>query len=250
MEHCGISRTEALLNAAAVANAGQAEKAMGYARERAETRRPIQYIFGETWFFGRRFAVDGRCLIPRPDTEVLCERAADVINAISDPRVLDMCTGSGCIAVTLALECGCHVDAADISEDALDVARGNIGCYGADVTLYRGDMFCAVGDRMYDVIVCNPPYIDPGDAGELEPEVTEYEPRQALYAEGRGLYFYRRLAAEAGAHLVQGGTLLMEIGSEQGEAVSRIMAEGGFSRVSVTKDYGGNDRVVTAVWNL
>lgn len=246
LEHIGVSRTQAIVDPS-IELGPKAEAAMAIAEERADTRRPLQYILGQAWFYGRPYAVDSRCLIPRFDTEILCREAIDAIAGMDNPRVVDICTGSGCVAITIAAETGLQVLATDLSAEALQVARHNADSLGADVVFCQGDMFRAIEPgRMFDLIVCNPPYIDPAQESELEPEVTVYEPHMALYADNRGLYFYQRLAKEAPAYLREGGQLMVEIGDTQGQEVAALFSQAGLRDIRVVKDYGNNDRVVMA----
>ncbi len=210
-------------------------------------REPLQYIFGETEFMGLPFAVTPAVLIPRQDTEHLVSEA---LACCEGARVLDMCTGSGCIAVSIAkLGKPASVTAADISEEALTVAESNAARNGAEVAFVKSDMFAAI-DGEYDVIVSNPPYIPPEQLAGLEPEVKDYEPRIALYGGEDGLAFYRVLVCEGAKHLRRpadgrkGGILIVEIGFDQGVSVPALFREAGFSEVRVEKDYAGLDRVV------
>ena len=212
---------------------------------RRRNHEPVQYITGEQEFCGLCFQVQPGVLIPRPETELLAEA---VFTAAKGKRVLDMCTGSGCIAVTVAkLGSPAFMAASDYSADALAVARRNAALLEADVTFFQGDLFENI-DGLYDIIVSNPPYIKSSVVDELMPEVRAYEPRLALDGTEDGLLFYRRIAAEAKDYLVPGGRLLFEIGHDQGETVPEILFAEGYKFVEVKKDYAGLDRMVFAVW--
>ena len=212
---------------------------------RRRNHEPVQYITGEQEFCGLCFQVQPGVLIPRPETELLAEA---VFTDAKGKRVLDMCTGSGCIAVTVAkLGSPAFMAASDYSADALAVARRNAALLEADVTFFQGDLFEHV-EGMYDIIVSNPPYIKSSVVDELMPEVRAYEPRLALDGTEDGLLFYRRIAAEAKDYLVPGGRLLFEIGHDQGETVPEILFAEGYKFVEVKKDYAGLDRMVFAVW--
>lgn len=213
---------------------------------------PVQYITGEQYFYGRRFLVDERVLIPRQDTETLVEHALELMqrymsetDKVCCGNLLDLCTGSGCIAVTLALELPwSRVDAADISEDALSVAKENARLNGAEVSFYCGDLFGAVPDgSLYNLITANPPYIRTDVIDTLDREVAEHEPRLALDGSEDGLAFYRRIASEAGRYLNPGGFIAFEIGYDQGPEVKKIMETCGFYDVQVYQDLAGLDRV-------
>ena len=176
--------------------------------QRRLTREPLQYILGEQLFLGRSFQVDHRVLIPRPETELLAERAIAALKGFSGtPDALDLCCGSGCLGISLALEVpAARVDAADLSPEALAVAKANAERLGAGVTFYQGDLWQAVGSRRYALIVSNPPYIPEEACAALQPEVMR-EPAMALRGGADGLDFYRRIAAGRGEHLLPGGVL-------------------------------------------
>lgn len=206
---------------------------------------PVQYIIGEQEFCGLRFCVEPGVLIPRPETELLAEA---VFTQCAGKRVLDMCTGSGCIAVTVAkLGKPEFVAASDYSTEALAVAEKNAEKNEVSVTFFQGDLFANVEGR-YDIIVSNPPYIKSDVIETLMPEVRDYEPRLALDGTADGLYFYRRIVKEAKEYLNPGGRLMFEIGHDQGEDVSGLLREAGYHSVEVKKDYAGLDRMVFAVW--
>ena len=211
---------------------------------RREQREPMQYILGEAGFMGLDFHVEPGVLCPRPDTEILCEEALRRIRP--GMRVLDIGTGSGALAVSIArLAPGAQVTAADISDTALAIARGNAGKNGADVRFVKSDCFAALEGEMFDVIVSNPPYISGEEMKTLMPEVCR-EPELALYGGEDGLDFYRRISREARDHLKDGGCLLFEIGWQQKDDVSALLAQH-IGEPFALKDYGDNWRVVGAV---
>lgn len=211
---------------------------------RRERREPLQYILGETEFMGLVFHVEPGVLIPRFDTEVLCEEALRRL-AGKKCRVLDIGTGSGAIAVSIAkLAPACEVTAVDISEDALRVARGNAAANGVQVRFVRSDCLDALRGETFDMILSNPPYIDDGEMGTLMPEVL-CEPELALRGGADGLDFYRRISREARDCLAPGGCLLFEIGWKQKEAVEALLREA-IGEPFALRDYGNNWRVVGA----
>ena len=211
---------------------------------RREAREPMQYILGETSFMGLTFHVEPGVLIPRYDTEVLCEEALKRLRP--GMRVLDIGTGSGALAVSIAkLAPECDVTAVDVSETALAVAPANAAALGAKVRFVKSDCFAALGGETFDMIVSNPPYIDGEEMKELMPEVL-LEPELALYGGEDGLDFYRRISREAPAYLKKGGCLLFEIGWKQKEPVSELLREH-VGEPFALKDYGDNWRVVGAV---
>ena len=209
-------------------------------------RVPLQWLLGTQPFCGHLFEVSPQALIPRPETELLVERALAVREAFPLPRVLDLCTGSGCIACSFALGApDMTVEACDLSEGALALARRNAAALGARVAFYQGDLFEAVRGRSYGCVISNPPYIPASDIACLQAEVRS-EPVLALDGGEDGLDFYRRIAQEAPAYLARGGALLMEIGSSQGRAVATLLTEAGFSGVCIRPDLAGLDRIAEA----
>lgn len=207
--------------------------------------RPLWYILGSTDFYGCEIKTDERALIPRPETELLAELAVKA--AKEGDALLDMCTGSGCIAVALAKYCAdrhVSVTAADKSTEALALAAENAAANGVEVRLLESDLFASV-EGTFDIIVCNPPYVKRGDLADLQREVRDYEPLSALDGGEDGLDFYRRLAAEAPAHLKEGGMLLVECGAGQARDVAQLFCS--FARVSIIRDYAGIERFVRAV---
>jgi release factor glutamine methyltransferase len=161
-------------------------------------------------------------------------------------EILDMCTGSGCIAISLAILMGAEVVAVDLSEEALKTAKDNARRLQAQVTWIQSDLFTQLTPHQYDILVSNPPYIPTGEIEKLMPEVSCFEPKMALDGRDDGLYFYRKLAQEAGRFLKQDGKIYWEIGCEQAQAVTDLLIENGFKQVQVMKDYAGLDRVIKA----
>ena len=229
-------------------------RAFEEAVEKRAMRIPLQHITGVQEFMGYPFRVNEDVLIPRQDTETLVECALEKLER--GMHVLDLCTGSGCVAASLYLigrkqgkvSKDTRFEAADISEAALETAGENCRELGADVHLFRSDLFEKVkGD--YDMIVSNPPYIKRDVIEELQEEVRLHDPYIALDGHEDGLYFYRRIAAGAGSHLKQGGWLILETGHDQRKEVSRILQEAGFAHVQGKKDLAGLDRVVMGMYN-
>lgn len=227
----------------------QAERYASMLARRA-AGEPLQYILGEQDFFGLRFRVDGRVLIPRPETEILCEKALDYIRARPGMKALDLCAGSGALAVTLALRCPeAEVWACDISPDALEVACLNARRLGASIRFMQGDLFAPLSGERFDLIVSNPPYVARFELGKLQPEVR-HEPKLALDGGPDGLDFYRRIAREAPGHLSEGGRILLEVGAGQAEAVASLLASQGFVPDGIIHDLSGIPRVVCAAGPL
>ena len=210
-------------------------------------RVPVQYILGETYFCGRRFQVDARVLIPRPETELLCEWALDLLRNASSPRILDLCCGSGCIGLTLKAE---RPDAAvtlsDISSDALAVASINAQALSLDVALCQRDLLDHFTESSMDLIISNPPYIPSEECSMLQPEVLK-EPLLALDGGTDGCDLYRRIIHSARSVLSPGGLLLMETGIHESFRLSSLLLAEGYTYVETRKDYGRIDRMILAV---
>lgn len=207
-------------------------------------RIPLQHLTGEQEFMGLDFHVNEHVLIPRQDTECLVER---VLPYVDGKRVLDVCTGSGCIAIAIAkLGKPFIVHGVDISEEALAVARQNATELNASVELFAGDLMTKI-DGQYDVIVSNPPYIPPSVIEGLMPEVRLHEPMLALDGGQDGLEFYRRIAEQAVTRLAPNGRLFLEIGCEQAVTVAEILQKQGYREVQVFQDLAGKDRIVQCI---
>lgn len=222
-------------------------------KERFKRRRagePTAYILGHREFYGRSFEVNQHVLIPRPDTETLVQVALHrTSHRKLTGRALDLCTGSGCVAVSFALERRTwQVTASDLSESALEVARKNALKLGAiwGLRFIVSDLFGAIeeGER-YELVTANPPYIPILDHKGLDPTVRDFEPVLALVGGQDGLELYPQLVRGARQHLVPGGVLAVEVGAGQAEAVEQIFINEGFSALSREKDYGGHERVVS-----
>jgi release factor glutamine methyltransferase len=232
------------------------ERLLAMARRRA-TREPVAYITGSREFFGRAFRVTPAVLIPRPETEILVEASLGILRAeespgVLDPRVspviLDVGTGSGCVAITLALECpAARITAADISPAALGVAMANAGTLGAGrVEFVEASLVPARLLPRPSIIVSNPPYVPERDRASLPPDVRDFEPAAALFAGWDGLDVIRQLVREARAALLPGGWLLMEIGAGQANAVSDLVRQAGLQLDQVRHDLQGIPRIVIA----
>lgn len=223
-----------------------------YISERA-LGKPVSYITGMKEFMGLEFAVNEAVLIPRPETELLVEEAVRVLNGKA-MRVLDLCTGSGAIAVSIRhFVPQAEVTATDLSEEALKVARENAERLTAGgIRFLQGDLFEAFsnlqapGSELFNLIVSNPPYIPAKVIDGLMPDVKDFEPRLALDGGTDGLDIYRRLIPQAAEHLAPGGVLLLEIGFDQGETVPDLCRQAGLGNIAVLKDLAGLDRVVRA----
>jgi release factor glutamine methyltransferase len=218
---------------------------------RRRKREPMAYLRGRREFYGRDMIVTPATLIPRPETETLVERALATATAERAMRVLDLCTGSGCIGVTLLAERPLWTAVlTDISGEALDVARMNSQKHGVSdrVAFAQGDLFDAIGSSdAFDLVVANPPYVAPSERVALAPDVVDFEPALALFADDDGLASIRRIASGAAAHMTHGAPLLVEIGAGQGAAARAAFEAAGLRDVEVLRDLASHDRVVTGI---
>lgn len=216
----------------------------------SRTRRvPLQYLLGTQGFYGLEIQTDARALIPRQETETLCETGIAHLRALGPapaPEALDLCTGTGAVALALKHECPfARVAASDLSGEALSLARENARRLGLSVAFFAGDLFAAVGERRFDLILSNPPYIPTDECARLQPEVLR-EPRMALDGGADGLDFYRRIAREAPARLTARGMLAVEAGDGQAAAVASLFEAAGLCGVEAVSDLYGHARVVRA----
>ncbi len=210
------------------------------------THIPLQHITGVQEFMGLEFTVNEHVLVPRQDTEVLVECVLDILQP--GMRILDMCTGSGCILISLLKLCGgVSGTGVDISKEALEIAYKNAKNQAVEAEFIYSDLFERVTDR-YDVIVSNPPYIRSSVIQELKEEVKFHDPILALDGKADGLHFYRRIISESKQFLNKAGKLYFEIGHDQGEEVCKLMEEAGFADITLKKDLAGLDRVVFGVY--
>lgn len=223
---------------------------------RRRQREPVQYILGYTEFYGLRFSVDPSVLIPRPESELLVERTLSLVEDKAEACVVDVGTGSGCIAIAVKkMKPDTRVTGVDISSRALETARKNARDLHADVTWLEADfsnlrlvehIVSVHGSRRIDVLVSNPPYISPDEQCTLEPEVFEYEPTEALFTADDPLEPFRALATLGSNVLSKGGTLLLEIHEQRAKPVMMILLQTGFQDIAVEKDLAGRDRMVSA----
>jgi release factor glutamine methyltransferase len=244
---CKTTHNDLYVNSEMDLTEAQEREYGGYIMRRS-SREPLQHIIGAVEFMGLDFFVSPDVLIPRQDTEILVEEA--MIDTMDGDRVLDLCTGSGCILISLMrYKNDIRGVGSDISGAALDVARRNYALYAdilsGTVDFVESDMFENIEGR-FDVILSNPPYVRTADIAGLEEEVRDYDPLIALDGGEDGLDFYKRIADEAGRYLESEGRLILEIGFDQGEAVSGLLSERDFGEIRIIKDLAGLDRVVYA----
>jgi release factor glutamine methyltransferase len=224
--------------------------------KRASQNEPIAYIVGRTEFYSLELRVTPDCMIPRPETELLTERAIEFLRRREGTQfVCDLCTGCGCIAVAIAKNFpDAHIIATDICDAALSVAAQNVEKHQLHdrIKLLCGDLFDPIVPQLdvgkFDLIVCNPPYVSAVEFEKLDTNVRDYEPKPALFAGEDGLDVYRRIAERAGQFLKPGAALLLEIGYAQGQVVKELLEQSGtFAEIKVEKDFHDNDRIVTAM---
>ncbi len=247
---CGTDRNDLLVHGEQPVMPQAEEKYLHWIRQRAE-HIPLQQLTGEQDFMGLTFSVNEHVLIPRQDTEILVE---EVLKELHDRmRILDMCTGSGCILLSLLhYSNDCEGLGVDLSAEALEVAGRNVLKVltpekAEHAHFLQSDLFEKVEGK-FEIIVSNPPYIASAEVEKLMPEVRDHEPRMALDGTEDGLHFYRRIIKEAGKHLVNSGMLFFEIGYDQGQAVSELMRAQGYREIQVVQDYAGLDRVVLGTY--
>lgn len=223
--------------------------------KRAAQNEPIAYLTGKTEFYSLEINVTPDCMVPRPETELLAERAVEFLRTRRGPQfVCDLCTGSGCIAVAIAKSFpGARIIATDISAAALDVAAANIEMHQLKdrIKLLQGDLFDPLVPHLdvekFDLLVCNPPYVSAPEFEALDKNVKDYEPKLALFAGADGLDIYRRLCEKADRFLKPDAALILEIGCAQGPAVTELLQQTGtFSEIKIEKDSHNNDRILTA----
>ena len=243
----GLSNTEILTNYMNNLTEFQENNLTAILRQR-EIRYPLQYIFGNWGFYKYKFNVGVGVLIPRSDTEVLVETAREFLKEKQNPKVLDLCAGSGCIGISLAKD---YPDSAVVMvekfEEAARYIDQNIKLNEAyNTLLIMGDVLEGDGSGEYDLIVSNPPYIPKTELGEMNAE-TKFEPETALLCAGDGLLFYRTIAEKYKASLKDGGMLAFEVGFKQAQSVCDILKQNGYKDIKTVKDYNGIDRVVCAI---
>lgn len=227
--------------------------------KRASAHEPIAYLTGKKEFYSLEFEITKDCLIPRPETELLVERAIEFLRTRNGEQfICDICTGSGCIAVAIARNfANCRIVATDISDAALAVAEKNVAKHGLmnRIKLLQGDLFepviAGLGPAKFDLIECNPPYVSEPEYQKLAPNVKNFEPKSALAAGNDGLDIIKKIIADAGQHLKPTGTLMLEIGNEQGNVVRNLLETAGyFGDVKIEKDYSNLDRLAIASTKL
>jgi release factor glutamine methyltransferase len=245
--HCNLMEVRTRLQE--IPDADQAV-AWEQAVARLEQDEPVQYVIGETDFMGLRIQCDHRALIPRPETELLVEEAESFLqNRPEAPVVVDVCTGTGCIACALAMRNPrARVIAIDLSPEALALARLNVQALGASVELRQGDLLDGIAESSVDLVVSNPPYVRAAECDRLPRLVRDFEPRLALDGGPDGLQVISRLVSEAAHVLTSGGQFILEIGEDQADAVTELLCQKThFNQINLKSDYAGLARVIRAV---
>jgi release factor glutamine methyltransferase len=236
----GVSRPALAAERSRTLTPAEVQRVAELAARRA-AREPLQYVLGEWGFRRLSLTVDRRALIPRPETETVVERCLALLKGVEAPRVLDVGTGSGAIALAIADEHpGARVTGIDVSPEALSLARENAARTGLDVELRQVDMLAGLPGEDWHLVVSNPPYVRPDEAPGLAPEVVEWEPHVALFDEGHT----EMLVRAAAAVLRPGGAVVLESYDERARAVADLLARSGFTDVAVTRDLAGRERVV------
>ena len=239
----GLSRIQLYMDLDRPLNSDERDSSRALVERRGK-REPLAYVLGEWGFRRLTLKTDARALVPRPETEILVERALALIKGIDVPRVLDIGTGSGAIALAIADEHhGARVVALDSSPEALALARENAEACGLEIELRRGDVRDPIEGR-FDLVVSNPPYVLPEEIETLEPEVRDWEPRQALV----GVGVPEALAARARELLVSAGWLAVELGEGQQKTYAALLDDLGYKEVTIKPDLTGRERVVEARW--
>lgn len=241
LQHFGISKTDVLTNRMQEVNMLLLESHL----KRLNNSEPLQYILNEAWFYGRKFFVDNRVLIPRPETELLVQQVLK--HTKSKSKILDIGTGSGCIAITIALQASdTEVSAIDISHDALMVAEKNAQCFGAHVHFAHDDILNPVVsfNKRWNTIVSNPPYIGLEESTLIKENVKAYEPHLALFSPGNPLLFYEAIARYARNHLEAGGLLAVEINEKYGDEVLKLFENNGFHSLTLGRDLANKPRII------
>lgn len=248
MSAVGINRTQLVLDSRRDVTEEQCERVSEMVKRR-QSGEPLQYILGECEFMSLDFYVERGVLIPRSDTETLVEAVIEKTDENKDMKILDICTGSGCIGISTAhFRSSAYVDLIDISDKAIEIAKKNIvrNNVQSRVKVQKMDILNEYPSEKYDIVVSNPPYIETEVIDTLQTEVKNHEPRLALDGGEDGLIFYRRITGIAPEILKKGGMLAFEIGYNQGKAVSALM-EKNFCDVRIIQDFSKNDRVVTGI---
>lgn len=230
----------------------QREKFSTILNERVKTGRPIQQIMGRAFFAGDKFFVSEYTLIPRPETEFLVDICCKNYVKTDKLRILDIGTGSGCIAIELAKYfINSYIEAVDICQESIDIAKKNSEYFSLSdrVHIYKSDVFSSV-KGLFDIIVSNPPYIPWEDKKNVQKDVLVFEPANALFAEDEGLFFYKKIIKESSKFLRPGGLLAFELGIEQGKKVYEILKKNGFKNIILTKDCDNIDRVISANFSI
>ncbi len=227
----------------------QKEKLIKIIKERVKTRRPIQQLTGQAYFYGRKFFVNEYTLIPRPETELVIKNLLDIPQNSENTKILDIGSGTGCISITLALENkNTIVDSVDISPEAIEIAKKNAIYHDVfdRINFYQSDLFENVKGK-YNIIVSNPPYIPLKDKVTLQEEVRNYDPALALFTQDdKGLEFYEKIISQASDYLLNNGYIVFETGINQSESIKEIFEKNGYIIIKIEKDYNSIPRVIIA----
>ncbi len=246
-EHFGVDKTKLMINPELINN--YKSELDEIIEERLRTRKPLQYIINKAVFWDDIYYVDENVLIPRPETEILVQEVSKYLN--SNSSILEIGTGSGCIAISLAkLLCNDNIVSCDISSEALEVAmrNANIICPERKVNFIKSDLFENIEGK-FDAIVSNPPYIDETLKVDMQPEVLDFEPHNALFAENEGMFIYEKIIEQAPRYLNKGGLIAFECGINQAQKIKKIFKDNAFLKVIIITDLSSIDRIVLAWYN-
>ena len=230
----------------------QISKLIKVINERVSTHRPIQQIIGQAYFYGHKFFVNEYTLVPRPETELLVSECLELIKDIPNPQILDIGTGTGCIPLTIAMENKhASLDSVDISTEAIETAKKNALFHNilTNIQFFKSDLFENI-EKKYNLIVSNPPYIPLKDKENLQIEVRDFDPPNALFTKDEdGIEFYEAIIFKAKDFLLKGGYIAFELGINQSNLVKKLFEENGFTNINIIKDYNSIDRVISAKLN-
>ncbi|MEI7473389.1 MAG: peptide chain release factor N(5)-glutamine methyltransferase [bacterium] len=249
LEHFAkITKKDLILNPNMILNEDVYTEIQKAVKLRIEEKLPVQYITGEAYFMGECFKVNKNVLIPRPETEILVNETIKTVNLFDTPFIVDIGTGSGCIAIMIAkLLSDINIFSIDISEESLNMARENASKLGVlnNLTFLNSDLLQNI-DKNIDIIVSNPPYIDIKELKTMQSEVALHEPHLALFADENGLFFYRNIIEQAVEKLNKNGFILFELGIDQSQSVKELFIKNNFTVMAIIPDFAGIDRVIIA----
>lgn len=241
----GYCKKDFLINPDLELSDEQNQKLKALLKIRFDERVAIQHLIEQAWFMGEKFKVERNVLVPRPETELLVEKTLEIAKTFKNPKILDIGTGSGAIAIMLKKNAKCSVSAVDISFEALKIAQENAKTHKVEIDFFHSDLFCNVKEK-FDIIISNPPYIPISQKKELEPEVLN-EPSLALFAQDeKGIEVYEKIISQAPNFLIKHGHVAFELGFGQSHFVQKLLEDNGFEDIKLNLDLNGIERVICA----